>query len=107
MNVAWDDYLTSDKEWEVFNDCVKLMLDRGMTVWLYDEDGYPSGTAGGKVLEKNPQWEAQGLFCVPKRLQSAEEIKVLLPPVGIEWASHMLSSHFRFRNAIHASSHKI
>lgn len=26
----------------------------GMDFWLYDENGYPSGTASGKVLEENP-----------------------------------------------------
>jgi hypothetical protein len=37
--------------------CEKL----GMVVWIYDEKGYPSAAAGGLVLRKNPEFEAQAL----------------------------------------------
>jgi hypothetical protein len=33
-----------------------------MTLWLYDERGYPSGNAGGQVLKDHPEWEARGLL---------------------------------------------
>jgi len=36
-----------------------------MVVWIYDEDGYPSGAAGGLVLEKNPKFEALALAYDP------------------------------------------
>ncbi len=29
-----------------------------MVVWIYDEEGYPSGAAGGLVLQENPAFEA-------------------------------------------------
>lgn len=32
-----------------------------MVVWIYDEKGYPSGSAGGLVLRNNPEYEAQEL----------------------------------------------
>ncbi len=36
-------------------DCVRVCIDeakkRGMTAWCYDENGWPSGFAGGKLLE--------------------------------------------------------
>ncbi len=34
----------------------------GLKLWIYDENGYPSGTAGGAVLERHPEYEAKGLF---------------------------------------------
>ena len=33
-----------------------------MTLWLYDERGYPSGNAGGIVLRDHADWEASGLM---------------------------------------------
>ena len=36
---------------------------RGMHTWIYDEKGYPSGTAGGYVTERYPQYIAKGLYC--------------------------------------------
>ena len=32
--------------------CVKAAKERGMQAWVYDEDGWPSGFVGGKLLEK-------------------------------------------------------
>ncbi|MBQ5972966.1 MAG: hypothetical protein IJL69_02100, partial [Oscillospiraceae bacterium] len=36
---------------------------RGMRTWIYDEKGYPSGTAGGYVTESHPELVAKGLYC--------------------------------------------
>lgn len=33
----------------------------GLYAWLYDEGGWPSGTAGGRVLEGHPQYASQVL----------------------------------------------
>ena len=38
-------------------------IRRGMHTWIYDEDGYPSGTAGGYVTEFHPEYIARGLYC--------------------------------------------
>lgn len=44
-----------EQEWE---DAMRVIIDecekRGMLVWLYDENHYPSGIAGGKVLNRFP-----------------------------------------------------
>lgn len=62
-NVNWtDDYLKSDQELSSFFQFVRLANDRKMEVWLYDENWYPSGMAGGYILEEHPDWEAEGLF---------------------------------------------
>lgn len=39
-------------------------IAHGMDTWIYDENGYPSGTAGGAVLEENPEYEALGILCL-------------------------------------------
>ena len=43
---------------------VKAARERGMKVWLADDFGYPSGIAGGKVVEENPAYEVRGLAMV-------------------------------------------
>ena len=55
-------YLQDPKGWDQFAAAVKACKDRGLNVWIYDEWGYPSGRAGGKVLEGHPEYESQGLF---------------------------------------------
>lgn len=39
----------SDEYMELVNDCVKKAKDEKMLAWLYDEDRWPSGAAGGFV----------------------------------------------------------
>jgi hypothetical protein len=51
-------YLKSESDWKVFVDGVKTMRQNGLRVWIYDEDGYPSLGAGGRVLEADPSLEA-------------------------------------------------
>ncbi|MGV8096102.1 MAG: hypothetical protein AB2L24_29980 [Mangrovibacterium sp.] len=53
-----DNYLQSEKDWTVYVEGVKEMLNSGLRVWIYDEDGYPSLGAGGRVLEADPSLEA-------------------------------------------------
>lgn len=41
----------SDEWFELINRCAAKGKAEGMEIWLYDEDRYPSGTAGGMVTE--------------------------------------------------------
>ncbi|MCS6859204.1 MAG: glycosyl hydrolase [Abditibacteriales bacterium] len=77
-NVHFKDYLRSEENWQAFGEGVQQALDLGMTVWLYDEEGYPSGAAGGLTLEGHPEWEAMGLVCVAAET-SGEPVKLDLP----------------------------
>ena len=53
-----DDYLKSEVDWKVYVEGVKAMRSNGLRVWIYDEDGYPSLGAGGRVLESDSTLEA-------------------------------------------------
>lgn len=47
------------REWfRLINACADESVKMGMEAWLYDEDRWPSGTAGGLVT-KNPQFRQQ------------------------------------------------
>ena len=49
------DYL-SDEWFDRIEVVVEYAKELGMKIWLYDEDNWPSGYAGGKVLEENPDY---------------------------------------------------
>ena len=60
-NVSFDRYLQSEENWNTLAHAVKNCSQLGLRVWIYDEDGYPSGSAGGLVLKENPDYEALSL----------------------------------------------
>lgn len=66
-NVAFDNYLRSEDNWRNLVSAVEACKALGLVVWLYDEEGYPSGEAGGLVLEKNPEFEAIELAYDPSQ----------------------------------------
>ncbi len=57
-NVAFQDYLVSPQNWDCLVAIVQACRDLGLIVWIYDEQGYPSGAAGGLVLQEHPEFEA-------------------------------------------------
>jgi hypothetical protein len=61
-NVKLEKYLADDASWDVLRNGVTLAHEMGLRVWIYDEKGYPSGAAGGLVLEQYPAGEAEGLI---------------------------------------------
>ena len=56
-----DDYLEGEAGWRRFLTGLRAAADLALRIWIWDEKGYPSGTAGGNVLEGHPELEAIGL----------------------------------------------
>lgn len=56
---AWDNAING----------LRTYIDHGLGTWIYDEKGYPSGTAGGAVLEEDPSYEALGVLCLKYWMQ--------------------------------------
>ncbi len=61
VNIGLENYMFDEGQWEILRDGVKEAKRLGFVIWLYDEKGYPSGTAGGLTLEGHPEFEAIGL----------------------------------------------
>ncbi len=79
-NVGFDGgYVESEAKWAAFLRGVKAAKAAGMSMWLYDEKGYPSGNAGGIVLREHPEWEARGLL-IADRETSGTNVVVEVPP---------------------------
>ncbi|MHB1484219.1 MAG: glycosyl hydrolase family 2 protein [Saccharofermentanales bacterium] len=63
-NIPYGPGYPDDKdEWEKTARGFHDYIDRGMHTWIYDEKGYPSGSAGGVVIDRNPGFTAVGLYC--------------------------------------------
>ncbi|MHC4890082.1 MAG: hypothetical protein ACYTEO_11550, partial [Planctomycetota bacterium] len=60
-NVDFNKYMVSVARWETLIQGVEACREVGLVVWIYDEEGYPSGAAGGLVLKRNPKFEALAL----------------------------------------------
>ncbi len=61
LNVSFSHYLTDNGMKTVRQFCESAKA-KGMDLWLYDEQGYPSGSAGGRVLKQNIALESMGIF---------------------------------------------
>jgi hypothetical protein len=53
--------------------CVDECKKRGMVVWLYDEDNWPSGTFGGKLTRQHPEYRMRYLRMEESRHVGGEE----------------------------------
>lgn len=91
-NVSFTDYLTSEPRWQAFDRAVHEAKKHGMALWMYDEKGYPSGSAGGLTLKGHPELEAQGLL-IQDREMDGGALKMDIPPGRL-----MLSVAYPIRN---------
>ena len=74
------DYLS--EEWfDRIETVVEYAKQIGMKIWLYDEDNWPSGYAGGKVLEENPDYCGKHL----KRIVDQESNQVIFRQENTLW----------------------
>lgn len=85
-NVSFTNYLEDESRWEAFATGVAKAKAAGMTLWLYDEKGYPSGTAGGITLRDHPEWEARGLL-IADETTSGTAIDLPVPPGELRLAA--------------------
>jgi hypothetical protein len=60
-NVAFTNYLQSEENWQRLAAAIEACRQLDLIVWIYDEEGYPSGAAGGQVLMDNRGFEALAL----------------------------------------------
>jgi GNAT superfamily N-acetyltransferase len=78
-NVAFDGYVDDDSKWPAFLRGVRLAKAAGMSLWLYDECGYPSGSARDLTLRGHPEWAARGLL-VAEATATGGLVSLALPP---------------------------
>ncbi|HOJ33227.1 MAG TPA: glycosyl hydrolase [Candidatus Hydrogenedentes bacterium] len=85
-NVCFNDYLQNEEYWQAFVRGIQEAKKRGFVLWLYDEHGYPSGTAAGLTLQDHPEWEARGLLIVQTRTRGGM-LELNCPPCKLVFAT--------------------
>ena len=79
------------KDWFACVDaCIDEARKLGMEAWLYDEDRWPSGAAGGLVT-KNPKYRMRSLL-----------LKVLTDPAQLQWTTDTVAAFTAFVEGDHA-----
>ncbi len=78
-NVAFDGYVDDESKWPAFLRGVRQAKAAGMSLWLYDECGYPSGSARDLTMRGHPEWAARGLMVAEAYTQGGE-VSLTLPP---------------------------
>ena len=78
-NVAFNGYVDDEARWPAFLRGVRMAKAAGMSLWLYDECGYPSGSARDLTLRGHPEWAARGLL-VAETNTFGGAVSLALPP---------------------------
>jgi len=66
------DYL-SDDWFDLYKYSLKVGKELGLDIWIYDENSYPSGFAGGHVPAQMPESYNQGQGLTPKKFEVLPE----------------------------------
>ena len=70
-------YLTEEKSWKMLEQFITMATEKGFRIWLYDEKGYPSGSAGKWVYEGNPEFQVKGVICQSANSQGGKGEMIL------------------------------
>lgn len=87
-NVSFKDYLVNEKYWADFSDGLRYARSLGMELWLYDEEGYPSGLAGGLTQAGNPEYQSEGVSYY--HIEGQGNLSLALPPGELIFAGWTL-----------------
>lgn len=82
LNVDFENYLNNEQSFILLDKVVDVAYNMGMRVWLYDEQYYPSGSAGGLVLKEHPELEGSGLVCVKREIKGNGTAVRVASPYG-------------------------
>jgi hypothetical protein len=81
----------SPKWFELIKYSTDVAKELGLKIWIYDEDSYPSGFAGGHVNEQMPESYNQGIALAPVKQSKLNldsknmRIKYVYKKEGNEW----------------------
>ena len=74
-----DGYLKTEAAWENVRKNIEAANQAGLQVWVADDNGYPSGMAGGQLVEADPAFEVRGLRQMVKEGSGLGPVRLDLP----------------------------
>lgn len=82
----------SDGWWDAVSFCVEYGESVGFSPWIYDEDKWPSGAAGGRTIARNPERNSQkALHRVEQRITGPSSVEVAFPDARFVIAARMVN----------------
>lgn len=100
-----DDYLS------IVSDTILHAKSIGLEFWIYDENGWPSGTVGGELLLRYPELTQQWMEAVPGSKQKKGQWEMVLRRgTGVDYLNPALAEHFlemtyeRYRTGLRAEA---
>jgi hypothetical protein len=84
------DYLDTGYDWEKLKGDIRKVLEAGFSLWLYDEDLYPTGGAGGLTVKDHPEYEMRGMFETRMEGEGCCEFEMKLPDIGEKFVGAVL-----------------
>ena len=104
MNVDYKGYLKNPDAFVLFFECAEYAKSLGLKVWIYDEQYYPSGAAGGLTLIDHPELEALALVCVAENRCVDESVGAIrIPsPLGHSELKYAIAAPIRDGRVIHS-----
>lgn len=103
-NVSYKGYLNDDAQWKEFRTLISKAIDSlNLRVWIYDEEGYPSGAAGGDVLKNNPGLEALGVSVIKEEAHHGQALVIDLPHGHLQVLTATAVSKAECTNAVDLS----
>ena len=83
LNTDFKNYLCDEGELDIICRAAERAKTLGLRVWIYDEQYYPSGGAGGLTLMGHPELEPLGLACLSREWESDGKMPLRIPsPYG-------------------------
>ncbi|NLX53741.1 MAG: hypothetical protein GXY58_01360 [Planctomycetaceae bacterium] len=82
----WDNptYLDDPGQFARLRETIARFREQGLEVWLYDELGYPSCSAGGRVLEGHPEFQVEVVGCRAFRGTAGGTIEIVSEHAQVE-----------------------
>ena len=66
VRVGLDTEYMGEEFMDMVRICVEYAEGKNMLACLYDEDRWPSGTTGGKIIQDNPEYKQKHVKFTPR-----------------------------------------
>lgn len=78
-SVPFKSYLNDNQAWKELDKNIAKSANAGFRTWIWDECGYPSGAAGGLVVDGNPEFENAGIVRITRKGIGKKTTRIQLP----------------------------
>ncbi len=79
LGLPHEKYLHNDRAWADVEANLDDAIKRKMGAWVYDEDAYPSGAAGGLTVDGHPEYVSYGVYQLTQLGKGHRSLTVNLP----------------------------